>query len=98
MNGLETGADDYVTKPFNPVVMKTRINNILENRRKLRSYFLNRVRFEPDKQIINEGNNIDEAFVEKAIKLVNDNIANENFVVISFYRQKALSSKLQSQI
>ena len=81
VNGLETGADDYVTKPFNPVVMKTRINNILENRRKLRSYFLNRVRFEPDKQIINEGNNMDEAFVEKAIKLVNDNISNESFGV-----------------
>jgi signal transduction histidine kinase/ligand-binding sensor domain-containing protein/DNA-binding response OmpR family regulator len=81
VNGLETGADDYVTKPFNPVVMKTRINNILENRRKLRSYFLNRVRFEPDKQTINEGNNMDEAFVEKAIKLVNDNISNESFGV-----------------
>lgn len=81
VNGLETGADDYVTKPFNPVIMKTRINNILENRKKLRGYFLNRVRFEPDNQEINEGNNMDEAFVEKAIKLVSDNIANEAFGV-----------------
>jgi AraC-like DNA-binding protein len=81
VSGLETGADDYVTKPFNPVIMKTRIHNILENRRKLRGYFLNRVRFEPDKQEISEGSNMDEAFIEKSIKLVGDNLMNESFGV-----------------
>jgi CheY-like chemotaxis protein/AraC-like DNA-binding protein len=81
VNGLETGADDYVTKPFNPVIMKTRIHNILENRKKLRGYFLNRVRFEPDNQEVAEGSSMDEAFIEKAIKLVSDNLANESFGV-----------------
>ncbi len=81
VSGLETGADDYVTKPFNPVIMKTRIHNILENRKKLRGYYLNRVRFEPDKQEVTEGNNIDDAFIEKAIKLVGDNLTNESFGV-----------------
>lgn len=101
VNGLETGADDYVTKPFNPLIIKTRIHNILENRRKLRAYFLNRVRFEPDSQEINDGNNLDEVFVENAIKLVNDNIAHENFGVDVlaqelFMSQSTLYRKIKS--
>ncbi|HEX8060218.1 MAG TPA: response regulator, partial [Cyclobacteriaceae bacterium] len=81
VSGLEMGADDYVTKPFNPVILKTRIHNILENRKKLRNYFHNRIRFEPVEREISEGNNIDEAFIEKAIKLVNDNLGNDAFGV-----------------
>jgi signal transduction histidine kinase/ligand-binding sensor domain-containing protein/AraC-like DNA-binding protein len=101
VSGLETGADDYVTKPFNPVIMKTRIHNILENRRKLRGYFLNRVRFEPDKQEISEGNTMEEAFIEKAMKIVNDNISNEAFGVENlmselFMSQSTLYRKLKS--
>lgn len=101
VSGLETGADDYVTKPFNPVIMKTRIHNILENRRKLRGYFLNRVRFEPDKQEIADGNNMDEAFIEKAIKLVADNLSNESFgvdVLVSelYMSQSTLYRKIKS--
>jgi len=91
VSGLETGADDYVTKPFNPVILKTRIHNILENRKKLRGYFLNRVRFEPDRQEVAEGNNMDEAFIEKAIKIVNENIANDTFGVDNLMSQLYMS-------
>lgn len=91
VSGLETGADDYVTKPFNPVILKTRINNILENRRKLRGYFLNRVRFEPDKQEVPGGINIDEAFIEKAIKLVGDNLSDSAFGVDNMVSELCMS-------
>ncbi len=78
VSGLQTGADDYITKPFNPIVIKTRIHTILENRKKLREYFFNRVRFEPDTQQINEVD-LDAIFIDKAIQLVNDNLQNEAF-------------------
>ena len=39
--GFEEGADAYMTKPFNPVILKTRIKNLLANRIKLRNFFLN---------------------------------------------------------
>lgn len=39
--GFEEGADAYMTKPFNPKVLKTRVKNLLENRMKLRHYFFN---------------------------------------------------------
>src|SRR5690606_38767853 len=35
----EKGADAYVTKPFNPRLLKTRIKNLINNRIQLRSYF-----------------------------------------------------------
>jgi signal transduction histidine kinase/CheY-like chemotaxis protein/ligand-binding sensor domain-containing protein len=78
MGGLKEGADDYITKPFNPGIVKTRIQNILANRKILREHFLNKVRFEPDSTTVVESN-LDALFIEKAISLVNENIQNENF-------------------
>lgn len=78
MDGLQEGADDYITKPFNPGIVKTRIQNILANRKVLREHFLNKVRFEPDSTTVSE-NNLDSIFIEKAIGLVTDNIQNEDF-------------------
>lgn len=41
MEGLKTGADDYITKPFNMDLLTIRIANLLESRRKLRERFIN---------------------------------------------------------
>jgi len=37
--GLDTGADDYISKPFRIAILKARVNTILENRLKLYNYF-----------------------------------------------------------
>lgn len=39
IQGLEHGAEDYITKPFNPNILKLRIRNILENRAQLAKKF-----------------------------------------------------------
>lgn len=39
LEGLETGADDYIAKPFNIDVLRARLHNQLENRRKLRARY-----------------------------------------------------------
>jgi signal transduction histidine kinase/DNA-binding response OmpR family regulator/ligand-binding sensor domain-containing protein len=78
IQGLETGADDFITKPFDPQVIKARISSALQNRSKIREYFLNKVRFEPS---VDEHNTTDpeSIFIEEAIRLVEDNLENENF-------------------
>ncbi|MEM7108030.1 MAG: two-component regulator propeller domain-containing protein [Bacteroidota bacterium] len=73
LDGLETGADDYIRKPFNPMTILARIHGILENRRKLGEYLRNRIRFEPDDTI---AENIEEKFVQKAVALVNEHLNN----------------------
>lgn len=39
VEGWQTGADDYVTKPFNMRLLQARIKNLLETRRLLRRHF-----------------------------------------------------------
>ncbi len=100
IEGLKTGAEDYITKPFNPGIVKTRISNILENRSKLREYYLNKVRFEPDSQQVKELD-IDSQFIEKAILLVNENLQNEDFGIETmvdqlFMSQSTLFRKIKS--
>lgn len=90
MDGLQTGAEDYITKPFNPGIVKTRVKNILENRKKLREYFLNKVRFEPDTKAVVE-TDLDALFIEKAIALVNENLLNENFGIDTMVDQLNMS-------
>jgi signal transduction histidine kinase/ligand-binding sensor domain-containing protein/CheY-like chemotaxis protein/AraC-like DNA-binding protein len=100
LEGLQTGAEDYITKPFNPGIVKTKIANILENRRKLREYFFNKVRFQPNTEEVHEST-LDAEFIDKAIKLVNDNLKNENFGIETmvdelFMSQSTLFRKIKS--
>lgn len=40
LEALKTGADDYITKPFSSTYLKARVDNILNQRRKLHEQFL----------------------------------------------------------
>lgn len=42
VEGLQYGADDYITKPFDTDILKSKIRSILDNRRRLSKYYLNR--------------------------------------------------------
>ena len=39
INGLKSGADDYIFKPFNPAILQMKINNMLTLSEKLRNSF-----------------------------------------------------------
>lgn len=79
IEGLKTGANDYVTKPFDTKVIKARIESQLDNREKLRTHLLNKVRFEPSSSKIEESQDIENTFISKAILLVENNLDNSNF-------------------
>jgi len=100
LTGLQTGADDYITKPFNPLIMKMRVRNMLDSRNKLKSFYLKRVRFQPESNTVT-ADNLDEVFLNKAIELVNENLQNENFgieVMVDhlFMSQSTLFRKIKS--
>ena len=79
IQGLQTGADDYVTKPFNPIIIKARIASLLENRKNLRALLLNKIQFEPTMAEIEIDTNTESVFIHKAIVLVENNIQNNSF-------------------
>ncbi len=79
IEGLQTGADDYITKPFNSAVIKARIKNLLENREKMKAHLLNKVRFEPTAAEPEENASTEDAFIHQAILLVENNLDNADF-------------------
>ena len=81
IQGLQTGADDYVTKPFNPIIIKARIASLLENRKKIRALLLNKIQFEPTLKEIEKDSNTESAFIHKAIILVENNMQNSSFSI-----------------
>ena len=81
IQGLQTGADDYITKPFNPTIIKARIGSLLENRKKIRALLLNKIQFEPTLAEIEKDTNTESAFIHKAIVLVENNIQNSSFSI-----------------
>ncbi|MCB9503828.1 MAG: response regulator [Deferribacteres bacterium] len=76
--GLETGADDYVVKPFNEKELQTRVKNLIEQRRKLRERFSRNITLQPKEIAITTA---DERFIERLMKVVEENISDEHFSV-----------------
>ena len=83
VEGMEYGADDYITKPFNVPYFIARIENLLRQRQYLQEYYRisgdNPPRnYEPQRPIISSQ---DDFFMEKVIKEIENNIENSDFVI-----------------
>jgi ligand-binding sensor domain-containing protein/signal transduction histidine kinase/DNA-binding response OmpR family regulator len=88
IEGLESGADDYISKPFNLVEFKLRIKNLLKSNQRLKEKFSSQDVFS-----VNEitTSSIDEQLFKKALKVVEDNISNEQFDVQYFCTELGVS-------
>ena len=87
IQGLNSGADVYLTKPISLDVLKTQLKSLLDNRKKIHEEFKN-LNFEPSKVNINS---VDELFVDKIINIINENIDNPNFTVQEFSNLSGMS-------
>lgn len=102
VEGFESGADAYVTKPFQPAVLKAQVNSLLIARQKLKKYFSKKITLQPTAVEITS---LDEQFLKKIMQLVEDNLTNDelsrnylakavNMSPSSLYRKiKALTGK-----
>jgi len=88
IKGLETGADDYLTKPFDDKELKIRVHNLIESRRKLRERFTKELRIEPEEITITS---VDEKLLKKAIAIVEENMDNHEFDVEFLSRKIGMS-------
>jgi signal transduction histidine kinase/ligand-binding sensor domain-containing protein/DNA-binding response OmpR family regulator len=73
LRGLGIGADDYVAKPFNPRILKARVQNLITSRKKLHAIFSLKERIEVSSLIENDH---DRMFVEKVDKAIKENMKN----------------------
>lgn len=87
-SGLDTGADDYVTKPFKIELLNIRVHNLVENRRLIHSKFRKELLLEPKQIDINDPN---EQFISEAMNFVETNISNTEYTVKDLAKNMGLS-------
>jgi signal transduction histidine kinase/ligand-binding sensor domain-containing protein/DNA-binding response OmpR family regulator len=88
IEGLETGADDYIMKPFDADVLKTRVKNLFEQRKRLKDHFIkNGIIQEEFKQVTK----YDKVFIQKIIKIINDHLSNSELSVEFLANEIAMS-------
>jgi two-component system, sensor histidine kinase ChiS len=78
MEGLETGADDFITKPFSIRELKVKVRNLTGQRRLLRSRFSLATTIKPSEVT---ATSIGRAFLEKTMGAIESNIENADFTI-----------------
>ena len=90
IKGFDSGADDYIAKPFSAAVLKSRIKNILHTRETLRKLFSGVIKIEPKQITLNA---TDEKFMTKIFQIVEQNIENSEFSVVMLADSTAMTPK-----
>ncbi|MDU1889969.1 MAG: two-component regulator propeller domain-containing protein [Dysgonomonas sp.] len=94
LDGLDYGADDYITKPFSVKYLRARIENIIRQRKLLYNTFTTGKQPEPKEEKKEAEHKIteqDELFIKKIKDEIERNIDNSNFVVDNLASAMAMS-------
>lgn len=90
--GLRIGADDYIQKPFDVKYLKNKINNIISNRKILRSKFLEI--YNPKESEDNYENEFNLKFINKATKIIEKHMIDTDFSISDFSKEMGMSRSL----
>jgi AraC-like DNA-binding protein len=88
IEGLSYGADDYITKPFDLVLLQTKVENILSVRQSLKQKYTGEILLQPRNVILSSP---DERFLQKAIAVVEDNIDDPDLDIEKFASEIGVS-------
>ncbi|MBI5471260.1 MAG: response regulator [Ignavibacteriae bacterium] len=88
LEGLELGADDYLTKPFDARELLARAKNLIEGRRRLREKLSKSVPLRPGEVALAS---MEDEFLKKAIDVVDRCMGDERFSVDQFSLQMNMS-------
>jgi len=81
LKGLSTGADDFITKPFDVSVLQAKVENMLSMRELLKEKFTSTMVLEPTNVVISSP---DERFLQKVIDVIEENIADSELDIENF--------------
>jgi len=88
VDGLETGADSYVTKPFSLELLLLNVRNLLQSRTNMRRKFSEQVNLQPQDITINT---IDHKFMVKAVQCIEERITDQDFGVLELAKEIGMS-------
>ena len=86
--GLSSGADDFITKPFDISILQTKIENLLALRNSIRKKFEGKLVISPTNV---EVTSPDEIFLRKAVEVVEKNIDDTDLDIETFSKEMAVS-------
>jgi signal transduction histidine kinase/DNA-binding response OmpR family regulator len=91
ISGLKSGADDYITKPFNSQILIEKINNLILLRERLWGRFNNQLVFNPGELT---SNSVDIKLLNKVKKVVESHLSNPDLDVSLFAREVGMSKSI----
>ena len=96
LKGIEGGADDYFTKPFDSEHLTARVETVLKNRNTLQRYFLDSITLkESTVKVPKEYQD----FLRQCIAVIEENIDNEEFTMKKFSKAMGMShSRLNQKV
>jgi signal transduction histidine kinase/ligand-binding sensor domain-containing protein/DNA-binding response OmpR family regulator len=90
LDGLETGADDYLTKPFDIKELQYRVRNLISIRKKLQEKFSKTIH-KPAEVKEQKISGIDEKFMQRVNQVIEKHISEEEFDIQEFCGEVAMS-------
>ena len=92
VEGLESGADAYVSKPFSPQYLKATVARLLENRKVLKEYYntsASAFTYQDGKLMTGE----ERQFRSEVVSIINRNLTNADFTPDDLARELAISQR-----
>ncbi|WP_082489179.1 two-component regulator propeller domain-containing protein [Dyadobacter sp. Leaf189] len=88
LEGYQTGAQDYIEKPFNFEILQSKIKSLLNQQNAARKAYRQQVTIKGKDVAISS---LDEKLIQKAIEVVEKNMANPDFSVEAFSKELGMS-------
>jgi len=89
LEGLESGADVYLTKPFSVKVLQSYVKNLLRLKESQRQHFSQKIFLEPTQT---EVGTVDKNFMERLMQVIEANMNNPEFHVSALAREVGMST------
>ncbi|MEG1748970.1 MAG: two-component regulator propeller domain-containing protein [Tannerellaceae bacterium] len=95
--GLQCGADSYITKPFNLELLLLKCKNFMKSRQKLQAHYLSSQSTLPTAELAT--NRLDQELLDQSVKLIESNLQNSEFNIDKWCAEVRISrSKLYAKI
>lgn len=88
LEGIDKGADDYITKPFHSKLLLLKIRNLLAVRDKLKEKYQKIVTLEPRHEVVEDP---DDKFLQRLMRILDDNINDADFNVAKLVTEIGMS-------
>ncbi|SDB30831.1 Signal transduction histidine kinase [Flavobacteriaceae bacterium MAR_2010_188] len=88
IEGIKTGADDYITKPFNEDLLVLKVEKLLEGRKKLRERYSQELILKPQDIAINS---VEVQFLKRVQKVMDMQLEKSDFTTVRFAEELGIS-------